>query len=179
MPNSAQKLFLDELENGLPGISKAWGKFLGEASSYCLTLKNHASGVEMTVKGDGETVFQVFWNNKITGQTRKAWNDTQELTEYGATGIAILLIQEMTEYTVIKRARKGEEVDYWLGYKSDKPPFRNKARLEISGILEGNELKIKARLKQKLEQTNPTKSKLPTYILIVEFSKPVSYLEQK
>lgn len=179
MPSSAQKLLLNALENGLPGISKAWGQFLGEASSQCLNLKNHANGVAMQVKGDSETVFRVFWNNEITEQTRKAWNDTQELTEYGATGIAILLIQEMTEFTVIKRARKGEGVDYWLGYKSDKPPFRNKARLEISGIIEGNESKIKARLKQKLEQTKLTKSKLPTYIVIVEFSKPVSHLEKK
>lgn len=101
------------------------------------------------------------------------------MTEYGATGIAVLLIIEMTEFTVIKRARKGEGVDYWLGHKSDKPPFRNKARLEISGILEGNESKIKARLKQKLEQTKLTKSKLPTYIVIVEFSRPVSHLEKK
>ncbi len=179
MENSARELFLDELENGLPGISKAWGKFLGEASSFCLTLKNHESGVEMKIKGDAETIFRVFWNIEITKQTRRAWNDTQELTEYGAAGITILLIQELTEFTVIKRARKGEGVDYWLGYKSDKPPFRNKARLEVSGILEGDELKIKARLKRKTEQAKRVKSKLPTYIAVIEFSKPVSYLEQK
>ena len=179
MPNSAQKLLLNELENGLPGVSKAWGKFLCEASSLCLSLKNHASGVKMQVIGDAELVFEVFWNNEIIEQIRRSWNDTQELTEYGATGIAVLLIVEMTEFTVIKRARKGEGVDYWLGHKSDKPPFRNKAKLEVSGIFEGDEAKIKVRLKQKLEQTNPTKSKLPTYIAIVEFSKPVSYLEKK
>ena len=133
----------------------------------------------MQVKGDSETVFQVFWKNKITEQTRTAWNDTQELTEYGAMGIAVLLIVEMIEFAVIKRARKGEGVDYWLGHKSDKIPFQNKARLEISGILEGTESKIKARLKQKTEQTNLINSELPTYIVIVEFSKPVSHLEQK
>ena len=179
MPNSAQQLFLDELENGLHGISKAWGEFLGEASAYCLTLKNHTSGVEMSVKGNIEKVSQVFWSNEINKQTLRAWNDTQELTEYGATGIAVLLIQEMTEFTVLRRAIKGEGVDYWLGYKTDKEPFQDVARLEISGILEGNDSKIKARLKQKSEQTNPAKSKLPTYIIIVEFSEPVSYLEKK
>ena len=179
MPSSAQKLLLNELENGLPGISKAWGKFLGEASSRCLNLKNHANGVEMQVKGDSETVFQIFWNNEITEQIRKAWNDTQELTEYGATGIAVLLIVKMTEFTVIRRAVKGEGVDFWLGYKTDKEPFQDVARLEVSGILEGNESKIKARIQQKKEQTYPTDDDYSAYIVIVEFSKPVSYLERK
>lgn len=177
MQNST--LLLNELEKGLPGISDAWGKFLCEAGFCCLDLKNHASGVEMQVKGDSESVFQIFWNDEITEQTRNAWKDTQELTEYAATGIAICLIVEMTEYTVIKRARIGEGVDYWLGFKSDELPFRNKARLEISGIFTGDEAKIKARLKQKKNQTFPTDGEYPVYVVIVEFSKPVSYLEKK
>ena len=107
------------------------------------------------------------------------WKDTQELTEYAATGIAILLIVEMTEFTVIKRARKGEGIDYWLGRKSDKPPFQNKARMEVSGIFTGNETKIKARVKQKKEQTFPTDGDYPAYVIVVEFSKPVSYMEKK
>ena len=170
---------MNTLKNGLPGISKAWGQFLGEASSQCLNLKNHANGVEMQVKGDSETVFRVFWNNEITEQTRNAWNDTQELTEYGAIGIAILLIVKMTEFTVIRRAVKGEGVDFWLGYKTDKEPFQDVARLEISGILEGNESKIEARVQQKKAQTYPTDDNYPAYIIIVEFSKPVSHLERK
>ena len=133
----------------------------------------------MQVKGDSETVFRVFWNNEITEQTRNAWNDTQELTEYGAIGIAILLIVKMTEFTVIRRAVKGEEVDFWLGYKTDKEPFQDVARLEISGILEGNESKIEARVQQKKAQTYPTDDNYPAYIIIVEFSKPVSHLERK
>ena len=179
MPNSDRKLLLNELENGLPGISKSWGKFLCEASSHCLSLKNHASGVEMQVKGNSETVYRFFWSNEISEQTRKAWNDTQELTEYGATGIAIFLIQEMTEFMVIRRAVKGEGIDYWLGNKNDKEPFQDSARLEISGIFAGNESKIKARLKQKKRQTHPTDGDFPAYVIVVEFSKPVSYLERK
>lgn len=85
----------------------------------------------------------------------------------------------MTEFTVIRRAVKGEGVDFWLGYKTDKEPFQDVARLEVSGILEGNESKIKARVHQKKEQTYPTDDDYSAYIVIVEFSKPVSYLERK
>ena len=178
MQNSARKLLLNELEDGLPGISKAWGKLLGEAGSNCLDLKNHASGVEMQIKGDFEEVLQIFWTDEITEQTRKSWNDTQELTEYGATGIAILLILKMTEFTVTRRAVKGERVDFWLGYKTDKEPFQDAAQLEVSGILEGNESKIKSRLKEKKAQAYPTDENFPVYIVVVEFSKPVSHLEK-
>jgi hypothetical protein len=179
MPNSLRKLLFNELENGLPGISKAWGKFLGEAGSLCLSLKNHASGVEMQIKGDAETVFRFFWSNEITEQTRLAWNDIQELTEYGAAGIAILLIQELTEFMVIRRAVKGDGIDYWLGNKNDKEPFQDAARLEVSGIFSGNESRIKARLEQKKRQTFPSDGDFPAFVIVVEFSKPVSYLERK
>ncbi len=133
----------------------------------------------MQLKGDFETNFQVIWENQITEQTKNSWNDTQDLTEFGASGVAILLILEMTDYTVIRRARKGEGIDYWLGEKDSASPFQDSARLEISGILEGNDSKIKARIKQKKEQTFPTDGKFPAYISVIEFSKPVSHLEKK
>ncbi|MCU0239088.1 MAG: hypothetical protein MUC29_06570 [Pyrinomonadaceae bacterium] len=177
--NSTQILLLNELEKGFSGISVAWGKLLCEASSYCFDFQKHKNGVEMLLKGDSETNFQVVWENEITEQTRNAWNDTQDLTEFGASGVAILLIIKLTEYTVIRRARKGEGIDYWLGEKDSELPFQDSARLEISGILEGNESKIKARVKQKKEQTFPTDGELPAYIAVIEFSKPVSHLEVK
>lgn len=133
----------------------------------------------MKIKGDFDATFQVKWDNQITDQIRNSWNDTQDLTEFGAMGIGILLILKLTDYTVIRRARKGEGIDYWLGKKDSELPFQEFARLEISGILEGSDSKIKVRIKQKKVQTFPTDGKLPAYISVTEFSKPVSYLEKK
>ncbi len=177
--NSAQTLSLNELEKGLPGISEKVGSFLCEASSYCFHLQKHKNGVEMHVKGDSEKVFQVTWENEITEQTRNTWNDTQDLIEFGASGVAILLTIEMTDFTVIRRAKKGEGIDYWLGKKDSILPFEDAARLEVSGILEGNESTIKTRVKQKKAQTYPTDGVFPAYISVIEFSKPVSHLEKK
>jgi hypothetical protein len=176
---SIAKLSLNELEKGLAGLSEKTGAFLCEASSYCLVLKKHKNGVKLQVKGDFEKIFQVCWNDEITEQTENSWTDRQDLTEFGAVGIGILLILKTTEYTVIRRARKGEGIDYWLGKKDAPLPFQDAARLEISGILEGNEAKIKARIKQKKAQTFPTDGDLPVYISVTEFGKPVSYLEKK
>lgn len=170
------KLQLNDLDTGLTGISPRWGQYLCEASSYCLTLKNHIAGVEMLIGGDSPVISHVFWENTITDQTRSAWNDTQELTEYAATGIALLLVEKLTGYTVIRRSFKGTGIDYWLGEKDISPPFQNAARLEISGIIEGNDSKVNTRLKQKRKQITVSDSLLPAYIIVVEFSKPTSHV---
>src|SRR6266511_4087796 len=99
---SLRSLILDKLEQGCPGITQSWGKFLAEASSFCLECRKHPQGVELKVHGLSPTSFSVFWQNEITEQVYNAWRDDQEATEYGACGIAILLILELTQYTVIR-----------------------------------------------------------------------------
>lgn len=172
-------LDLNRLDNGLPGITPSWGGFLSEASATCLVSQNHQLGVEMDVLGLQKAQFKIFWKNKIQSQELAAWNDEQELTEYGACGIAIMLVLELTGYTVIQRAKKGTGIDYWLGYKESNRPFENSACLEVSGILKGDEKEIKGRVKKKVKQTEPSDGLLPAFVVIVEFSKPLSQLVQK
>jgi hypothetical protein len=52
-------------------------------------------------------------------------------------------------------------------------------RLEVSGIRKGDDSRIKARIKQKLEQVSPTDGKLPAYIVVVEFSNPLAFIVKK
>lgn len=173
-------LLLAKLEEGTPGITEAWGKFLTEASTVCFECQQHTTGVEMTVQGLTPTKFKIHWEHSITEQVRNAWEDMQEATEYGACGVAVLLILELTEYTVIQRSVKGTGVDYWLGFKDATLPFQNAARLEVSGIMNGDANAIKSRVKKKINQTKVTDSgNLPAYIVVVEFGKPVSHVVQK
>jgi hypothetical protein len=173
------KLNLNVLDRGLPGITPSWGVFLSEATATCLVSQNHQLGVEMNVLGSQKAKFNIFWNNKIKSQEFAAWNDEQELTEYGACGIAIMLVLELTGYTVVQRAKKGTGVDYWLGYKESSLPFENSARLEVSGIMKGDDKDVKGRVKRKTKQTEPSDGLLPAYVVVVEFSKPLSHLVQK
>jgi len=130
-------LTLSSLEQGLPGLGPTWGKFLSEASRCCLEVHDHPNGVQLRVNGISDTALELRWKDEVTDQIRASWNDHQEMTEYGACGIAILLILKLTGFTVIRRARKGEGVDYWLGHKDSELPFQDAARLEVSGILSG------------------------------------------
>ena len=58
--------------------------------------------------------------------------------------------------------------------RQDDPFLRQKARLEVSGIREGNQSAIKSRLNVKLNQITRSGGMLPAYIVIVEFSQPTS-----
>ena len=99
-----------------------------------------------------------------------------------AYGVAILLILQLTTLTVIERSRKGTGFDYWLGSQDSTTmlPFQRMARLEVSGIRKGNRSQIKARVKQKTEQTGVSDAEgLPAYIIVVEFSRPISVVSAK
>lgn len=110
----------------------------------------------------------------MTQQIQDSWNDLQEATEYGATCIAILLVQTLTDMRVTRRSPKETGFDYWLGDKMDDFPFQDRARLEISGILKGTTAQVNQRVKEKIEQTKRTDSTaLPAYIVVVEFSTPI------
>ncbi|MDZ8138567.1 MAG: hypothetical protein RM049_25205 [Nostoc sp. DedQUE04] len=87
----------------------------------------------------------------------------------------------MTQFTVIERSRKGTGFDYWLGSEDEagELPFQNQVRLEVSGIRKADDNRIRARVKQKIEQTNPSDGEFPAYVIIVEFSRPLSFIVEK
>lgn len=96
--------------------------------------------------------------------------------------IAILLAIKKTGYSTVERSIKGTGFDYWLGEakNTEELPFQRKARLEISGIRSGNEYQVNRRVNMKLMQTNRSDNiGLPAYIIVVEFSMPMSIFKEK
>ncbi len=109
----------------------------------------------------------------------RCWNDEEYTTEQAAYGVAFLLILQLTGLTVVERSRKGTGFDYWLGVQDSTTtlPFQRMARLEVSGIRKGNRSQINVRVKQKTEQTRASDAQgLPAYIIVVEFSQPLSVI---
>lgn len=112
-----------------------------------------------------------------------AWADHQEATEYGATGIA-LAIMEALEWVVLQRSVKGTGFDYWLGPKladpiSEHSLFQSVTALEVSGILDDRD-GLQARLSKKEKQvawgsersTSRANRILPAWIIVVGFARP-------
>ncbi len=177
-PSPRYGLFLEKLEEGLPGLTPAWGHFLAEASVVCLHWQKHTTGVELSLRGLESASLPVHWRYEVTEQLVRAFGDPEEATEYGACGVAILSILELTDYTVIRRSFKSTGVDYWL-CKQEDLLFQDAARLEVSGILIGDNNTVRARLRKKEKQTTPTDGSLPVYIVVVEFGTPLSHMVKK
>lgn len=136
-------LDLDLLKSGnFPGLSKEIGAHHLQASLVCLDHNGHSSGSELRVKLNDEEclICRIFWSDAIDDQIRRSWADLTEATEYGASGIACLLIVKLTEFTICERSVKDTGFDYWLCEKGGTGTgidqiFPHMARLEVSGLL--------------------------------------------
>ena len=176
-PGRIAVLNLSRLDHGMPGISPSFGRSMAEAASVCLQQQGHRSGVELVVAGSFQSRFRIEWD-RVNEQAMRTWADPEVATEHAACGIAALLIEELTDLTVIERARKGGGFDYWLGPKSSSTPlFQAAARMEVSGIRRGSPAVVRARVRQKVEQTRASDhavGTMPALVVVVEFSRPLS-----
>ena len=168
---------LNELAAGnIPAVSPAVGGALAEAAGVCIESQNHPKGVILQFSGYTKGEYELAWP-PITSQARRAWNDHRKATEWGAAAVAALLANVCLPHTLIEASWQGTGFDYWLGDDSDEP-FQRKARLEVSGIREGNENDVKYRVAEKLKQVNRSAHLgLPGYVIVVEFSRPLARLQ--
>jgi hypothetical protein len=153
MPEQPEYLDLDVLRSGMPGITSNFGGAMCEAASVCLEDRLHAAGVSMTITGALSSAPLALTWPAATDQARSCYNDLQFAAELGAYGIAILVVDRLTDLTVVERSRKGSGFDYWLGPKGQSEPlFQDKHKLEVSGVLAGDEGDVRRRLREKLNQ---------------------------
>jgi hypothetical protein len=174
---SGSRLDLKDLSRGLPAITPAFGETLAQAAAVCLEDQDHQLGVDFSVEGDLEALFQLHWPT-TDDQMRRCWNDLEFTTEQGAYGVAILIIRSLTDFTVIERSYKGTGIDYWLGHEGELP-FQNKARLEVSGIRNGDNNTINRRVRRKLAQASASDGSLPAFVVVVEFGNPLSKVQKR
>ena len=171
------RLDLCNLGDGLPAITPAWGTSLAEAGGVCLESQGHERGVELRLKGDRSSCYSLIWP-EVTDQVLKCWNDSEVTTEHGAVGVAVLLVKREIGYSVVERSRKGTGFDYWIGDETELP-FRNLARLEISGIRKGGNSVVNARVKEKLKQVEKSGDSPAAHVVVVEFGTPLAEMRQK
>jgi hypothetical protein len=170
-------LDFEDLKAGRLGISAKYGSFLAEAASFCLHLREHLNPVRLSITGD-MCSSENLKRDEINEHHRSTWADLEEATEYGAYGIAVVITLRVAGTPYVQRSAKTTGIDYWLGERSGEHGiFQRTARLEVSGILNGDENKIKARLVEKLAQTKQSdKTRLAAYVAIVEFSLPQAHV---
>ncbi len=165
-------------EGDIPAISPSVGAFIAEAGGVCLEHNSHRRGHTLLVRGYRNSRYFLSWP-LITSQSLAAWNDLEQATEYGAIAVAVLVAKAEIGYEILRQSRKGTGFDYWIGSASEEG-FVEKAGLEISGILTGDDRTIKARVKDKLTQTDQSdQSQLEMYVIVVEFGRPLAEVQKK
>jgi len=171
---------IQEIFQGLPGLSTTSGQHLYEGCVVCLTRQNHNStGTDLNVYGDTTINYNLTWDNIFDDQLDRTWADQFYATEHGAVCLSILLALKLTNFTIIEKSARKNGFDYWLGEKGD-ILFQKKARLEVSGIFNGSTKDVNARYKIKVKQTQQSDSlNLPAYIGIVEFRNPIANFGSK
>ncbi len=176
------KIILDTLRKGLPTLTEVWGSFLSEAGLYCLESQGHKSGAELKVEGIINRFYAIYWEDHLSKKMLHSWGDPEEAVEYGATCLAILLALKNTNFNTIERSYRGTGFDYWLGNANEvsELPFQRKARLEISGIMCGDSNLVDRRTRKKIKQTDVSDSTgFPAFVIVVEFSRPMSKFVEK
>lgn len=169
-------LDLAALCDGAPALTRALGTTLYEAASVCFSRWHSASATTIVVRGDHEASYGVSWVD-ADDQMRRAYNDDGVAVEQGAYGVAIALVRRLEDEVVIERSKKGTGFDYWLG-DSDGEPFQRKARLEVSGLHDGSDSRIRSRVVQKRGQTTVSdRTRLPARVVVVQFKQPVAHYE--
>ena len=128
----------------------------------------------MQISGITEENLKLYWSQVINEQIENTWGDGEEATEYGAMGIAVLLVLKLTKYNILGRLVKGDRTDYLLG--NEKDPNNPIAKMEVSGILKAdNNNSINKRIGIKKRQVDKIEYRdYPVYIAIVEFGLPAA-----
>ena len=164
-----------------PGWSLTFGAICADAAAVCLEEQSHPIQVMLQIDGM-RTVTVELQRNTVDDTVRRFNADLEVATEYGAYGIAALLMPHLTKLTVIERSIKGRGFgfDFWLGSVDDpQTVFQRKARLEVSGIRQGSQSILRSRVNMKLDQISPSDALSPGYVCVVEFGTPRARIVQK
>lgn len=163
MPSESEHKALSvlPLNPGNSGLLDSLAGYMGACAAVCLDKQQHRSGVPMAVQGDYNAAFRLMWE-PLTEKHHRSCADIQEATEYGAYGVAILVVRETTGKTVLERSAKGFGFDFWIGEEQDADlPFQGLARLEVSAILGGGEQHVMSRMRVKKTQVSPSDDQGP------------------
>lgn len=170
MSENDRVIQLDASNLAFEALTPYYAAMCCEAASFCFEQHGHSMPTETTLSGCERSSVHFHWTSPPM-QALATYRDTDVAAENGAYAVAIAVLNQVHGYKVIERSAKGPGFDFWVGTSSDGLPFQNKARLEVSGIFEGQS-RVNARLKSKLNQMAPSDGSGNGYAVVAEFGHP-------
>jgi hypothetical protein len=149
---------------------------LAECAAVCLASTGHGDGAVLSLTGLHERRCRID-RIPVTDQMARAYADLQEATEYGASGLAALVVECTEKHTIYERSPKdGGGFDYYLvpmdAATTDDDNFLAEAtaRLEVSGILHGDPAAVDDRVVEKVVRIKARQHALPAYVVVIAFA---------
>lgn len=154
-----------------------------EKCVFCMGNCSHTTGVTLNIKNVTtceDFQFLLHWDIAYDERMQAAHADENESAEKSAIAIAFLLMTQLFPYMVVRQAKRGKHFDYILADKNATLPFQSDtaAVLECSGIMQGGQSKINARIKEKETRFRKKAQDHPVFIAVVEHSEPVAQIKK-
>lgn len=130
---------------------------------------HHAPPVDFELTSKGETVIcHVKWD-PVDDMLRRSYNNADDAKRDGAYVMAFAAVEELEGLVGIGRAETKTGADYYVAPAGTHPAdFEEALRLEVSGT-DGNPAQVRARLRQKQEQTRAGTGTEPAIAAVVGF----------
>ena len=126
---------------------------------------------------DKTDAYEVKWV-PVDDKVRRSYNNADDAKRDGAYVMAFAAVEELEELVGIARAETKTGADYYLGPVGSNPnDLENALRLEVSGT-DGSAAQIRARLREKLEQTRNGIGTEPAIAVVVGFKSRLILLER-
>lgn len=187
-------LEIEQLRNGVGCLDVDHCSAARRAAQVALSEAGHPVSVRCEVEDQEQPLFTVVlqWRELGKRSAIRSWRQRQRLGEWAAEGVAFMLVEQFTPYTVVDQAAVdtrpggGTGIDYYLGSKEDldcksEEDFpEHLARLEVSGILAHSRSSLNSRVKNKIERSMLSDGDgTPAYIIVVDFRIPVANFTQR
>lgn len=138
---------------------------------------HHIPPVEFQVASKGKALtYQVSWT-PVDDKLRRSYNNADDAKRDGAYVMAFAAVEDLEGLVSIARAETKTGSDYYVAAAGSNPTdLENAVRLEVSGT-DGSATEVRARLKQKQEQTRRGTGTEPAIAAVVGFKTRMILVE--
>jgi len=152
-----------------PGLTVDLCRAYAEAAGVCLS-RHHTSPIEMSLTGVfGHCRRQVSWQAP-TGRAVRAWANRDVATRDGAYSLSLAAVEAEYGLTAITRADTRTGADFYVAPHGEHEDLENACRLEVSGLDQTGESKLRSRLRRKIAQVAGGSASGPSLVVVVGFS---------
>ena len=139
---------------------------------------HHRSPIDFEITSRGETVlYEVKWV-PVDDILRASYNNSDDAKRDGAYVLAFAAVEELEGLVGVARAETKTGSDYYVApVGSDPGDLENAFRLEVSGT-DGTTTEIRARLRQKQQQTRNGTGTEPAIAAVVGFKNKLILVER-